>query len=126
MSTARGAWSPGAAPPTKAVGSRNLGLLAATAAATSWGFTGIFVGKSVTGPLLLTFYRLWLAGLHRPKRGLGSQGRPRPAVPLSQPGGYPGAGGGLWLRMIFPPGLFTSLVPSGKTVSCQPIWCRTT
>jgi drug/metabolite transporter (DMT)-like permease len=36
-------------------------LLAATAAATSWGFTGIFVGKSVTGPLLVTFYRLWLA-----------------------------------------------------------------
>lgn len=42
-------------------GQRNLGLLAATAAATSWGFTGIFVGKSVTEPLLLTFYRLWLA-----------------------------------------------------------------
>jgi drug/metabolite transporter (DMT)-like permease len=36
-------------------------LLAATAAATSWGFTGIFVGKSVTAPLLVTFYRLWLA-----------------------------------------------------------------
>jgi hypothetical protein len=41
-------------------------------------------------------------------------------------GGYPGAGGGLWLRMIFPPGLVTWLVPSGKTVSVQPIWCRTT
>jgi len=40
---------------------RDLGLLAATAAATSWGFTGIFVGKSATEPLLLTFYRLWLA-----------------------------------------------------------------
>jgi drug/metabolite transporter (DMT)-like permease len=36
-------------------------LLAAAAAATSWGFTGIFVGESVTGPLLVTFYRLWLA-----------------------------------------------------------------
>jgi drug/metabolite transporter (DMT)-like permease len=42
-------------------GQRNLGLLAATVAATSWGFTGIFVGKSATEPLLLTFYRLWLA-----------------------------------------------------------------
>jgi len=27
--------------------------------------------------------------------------------------GYPGRGGGLWLRMTFPPGLVTWLVPSG-------------
>jgi uncharacterized protein len=40
--------------------------------------------------------------------------------------GYPGLGGGLWLRMIFPPGLVTWLVPSGKTVSFQPIWWSTT
>ena len=40
--------------------------------------------------------------------------------------GYPGPGGGLWLRMIFPPGLRTWLVPSGWTVSVQPIWCSTT
>ena len=39
----------------------SLGVLAATAAAVTWGFTGIFVSKSVTEPLLLTFYRLWLA-----------------------------------------------------------------
>jgi len=29
------------------------------------------------------------------------------------PAGYPGGGGGLWLRMTFPPGLVTWLVPSG-------------
>ena len=40
--------------------------------------------------------------------------------------GYPGAGGGLWLRMTFPPGLVTWLVPSGETVSFQPIWWSTT
>ena len=39
---------------------------------------------------------------------------------------YPGAGGGPWLRMTFPPGLVTWLVPSGKTVSFQPIWWSTT
>jgi drug/metabolite transporter (DMT)-like permease len=39
----------------------SLGVLAATVAAVTWGFTGIFVSKSVTEPLLLTFYRLWLA-----------------------------------------------------------------
>ena len=27
--------------------------------------------------------------------------------------GYPGRGGGLWLRMILPAGLVTRLVPSG-------------
>lgn len=43
------------------VSAASLGVLAATAAAVSWGFTGIFVGKSATEPLLLTFYRLWLA-----------------------------------------------------------------
>ncbi|HEY6278907.1 MAG TPA: hypothetical protein VIX86_21550, partial [Streptosporangiaceae bacterium] len=47
-----------------------------------------------------------------------------PVVPAGA--GYPGLGGGLWLRMIFPPGLVTWLVPSGKTVSCQPIWWSTT
>jgi hypothetical protein len=40
--------------------------------------------------------------------------------------GYPGLGGGLWLRMIFPPGLRTWLVPSGWTVSFQPSLCSTT
>ena len=47
-------------------------------------------------------------------------------TPYAHRAGYPGAGGGLWLRMIFPPGLVTWLVPSGKTISCQPIWCSTT
>jgi hypothetical protein len=36
-------------------------------------------------------------------------------------GGYPGRGGGLWLWMTLPPGLLTWLVPSGNTVSVQPI-----
>ncbi len=40
--------------------------------------------------------------------------------------GYPGRGGGLWLRMIFPSGLWTWLVPSGWTVRVQPSSCRTT
>jgi hypothetical protein len=48
------------------------------------------------------------------------------AGPLAEEGGYPGWGGGLWLRMIFPWGLVAWLVPSGWTVSCQPSWCRTT
>jgi hypothetical protein len=30
-----------------------------------------------------------------------------------------------WLRMIFPAGLRTWLVPSGRTVSAQPSWCST-
>src|SRR5215472_6640733 len=40
--------------------------------------------------------------------------------------GSPGAGGGLWLRMIVPSGRVTWLVPSGWTVSVQPSWCSTT
>ena len=34
--------------------------------------------------------------------------------------------GGLWLRMVFPPGLVIWLVPSGWTVSFHPSSCRTT
>jgi L-amino acid N-acyltransferase YncA len=64
---------------------------------------------------------------HPQARGLyyGVGFRPPGSCPVVVPGGL-GPGGGLWLRMIFPPGLFTSLVPSGWTVSCQPIWWRTT
>ena len=40
--------------------------------------------------------------------------------------GYPGWGGGLWLRMILPSGLCTWLVPSGWTVRVQPSSCSTT
>ena len=40
--------------------------------------------------------------------------------------GYPGRGGGLWLRMVLPSGLWTWLVPSGWTVSVQPSSCSTT
>ena len=40
--------------------------------------------------------------------------------------GHPGRGGGAWLRMVFPAGLVTWLVPSGWTVSCQPSSFRTT
>jgi hypothetical protein len=40
--------------------------------------------------------------------------------------GYPGRGGGEWLRMIFPAGLVAWLVPSGCTRSSQPSWCSST
>jgi len=50
---------------------------------------------------------------------------PSPGSP-PLPVGYPGPGGGLWLRMVFPAGLRTWLVPSGWTVSCQPSSCSTT
>jgi hypothetical protein len=40
--------------------------------------------------------------------------------------GYPGRGGGLWLRMVFPVGLVTWLVPSGKASRTQPSWWSTT
>ena len=41
-------------------------------------------------------------------------------------GGYPGRGGGPWLRMILPSGLWTWLAPSGWTVRVQPSSCSTT
>jgi AcrR family transcriptional regulator len=37
-----------------------------------------------------------------------------------------GRDGGLWLRMIFPAGLVTWLVPSAWAVSVHPSWCSTT
>jgi drug/metabolite transporter (DMT)-like permease len=40
---------------------RAFGLLAVVIAAISWGFTGIFVNKAASEPLVLTFYRMWMA-----------------------------------------------------------------
>jgi hypothetical protein len=56
------------------------------------------------------------------------RGSSRRHTPARFPGraAYPGRGGGLWLRMIFPAGLLTWLVPSGWAVSVQPSWCSTT
>jgi len=40
---------------------RALGLFAVVIAAISWGFTGILVDKAASGPITLTFYRMWVA-----------------------------------------------------------------
>jgi hypothetical protein len=52
-------------------------------------------------------------GLHHTDRGPKSLSAATSGAICPPGADYPGAGGGLWLRMIFPPGLFTWLVPSG-------------
>jgi hypothetical protein len=61
-------------------------------------------------------------------RILRSEAPPELPGPRPAPGraGYPGRGGGSWLRMVFPSGLVTWLVPSACAVSTHPIWCSTT
>ncbi|HEY2080244.1 MAG TPA: DMT family transporter [Streptosporangiaceae bacterium] len=40
---------------------RAFGLFAVVIAAIFWGLTGIFVNKAASGPIILTFYRMWIA-----------------------------------------------------------------
>jgi drug/metabolite transporter (DMT)-like permease len=40
---------------------RAFGLFAVVIAAVAWGFTGIFANKTASDPVVLTFYRMWIA-----------------------------------------------------------------